>query len=258
LNARPRSLLRGRLAAALGATVLAIAAPAAALNIENGDLVGIFQKGGTEVIVNLGPATPGSMLDLDPGTFNQPGFGNSVAGAKFVGLAVEDPGRTVNCCGGGPFPDENVIYTSLVLNPMPDDSQIEQAMNIMDTELPSNAWFWQLRQLPGTDQDVIETTAVNSYEGNLGLGTDAIANFIGFSTAGVFDGNGHLTMPVYSAVRGYESFGGPPAEYMQIATVAIDNTSIDFQPAPEAPAILGTLVAGLTLFGLRARRPRPA
>ena len=233
---------------------LAIPAPAPALVIDNGDLVGVFVKNGFEVVVNLGPANPGAPLDL-AGTVDVAEFGGSLAGARFIGLAVENPGRTVNCCGGT-FPLENIIFTSLIADPMPTDVEIESAMNRVDsTNATAAVWFQLLRQLPGTDSELIQSTELFSYEMVLGGGgTDAIDNRFTFSTAGVFDGQERLQIPVFSVVRGYEVFGGPATEYTEILNLAFDGTQVEFQPAPEAPAALGTLVGGAVLAALSRRR----
>jgi hypothetical protein len=242
--------------APLGLALL-LAAPAPALQIDPGDLVGVFVKGGTEVVVNLGPADPGGMLDLAANVFDNPEFDGSASGAKFVGLAVEDPGRTVNVPGVGPVLAHNLVYTSQVVDPMPTDAEIEVAMNAVDVALPgANTWFNLLRQLPGSDTEVIATSEAFSYTNVLGFGTDAVANSFTFSTAGTVDEQGRVSIAVYGAQRGYESFGGPPTEYLQISTLQIDGTSVDFEPAPEAGALAGTLVGAAVLAAAGARRRR--
>jgi len=232
-----------------------LGAPAQGLQIDDGDLVGVFVKNGFEVIVNMGPATAGSTLDL-AGVVDVAEFGGSLAGAKFVGLGVEDPLRTVTCCGGT-FPLENVIYTSLVPDPMPSDLEIENAMKALDVGLAgSTVWFSLLRQLPGTDSELVASAQLYSYETVVGVGTDAIANMFTFSTAGVFDDQGRLSIPVYSAVRGYGDFGGPDVEYLNLAQLSIDGTDVSFEPAPEAPAVLGMLGAAAALLAASRQRRR--
>jgi hypothetical protein len=245
---------KGRAALLVLFAGLALAAPARALVIANGDLVGVFVKNGFEVVVNLGPATPGAPMDL-AGTVDVAEFGGSLAGARFVGLAVENPGRTVSCCGGT-FPLENIVYTSQIHDPMPTDIEIEAAMNRVDSANPTAAvWFQLLRQLPGTDSELIQSTELFSYELVLGGGgTDAVDNRFTFSTAGVFDGQERLEIALFSATRGYEAFGGPAAEYTEILNLAFDGTQVEFQPAPEASAALGTLVGGTVLAALSRRR----
>lgn len=226
-------------------TALALGGPARALQIDHGDLVGVFVKNNVEVIVNMGPVAAGRMLDLS-GVVDIAAFDDSVAGAKFVGLAVEDPGRTVNCCGGS-FPQANVFYTSEVVDPMPTDSEIDLAMRALDEAgSGSTAWFHLLRQLPGTDSEVVQASELFSYTTVLGLGTDAIANNFTFSTAGSFDDQGVLTIPIYSAVYGYDAFGGPPTEYLEIAQLEMDGTDVTMQ-VPEPAAALNALAGALVL-----------
>jgi hypothetical protein len=233
---------------------LALATPARALVIENGDLVGVWVKNGFEVVVNLGTPTPGAPLDLT-GTIDITEFSGSLVGARFIGLAVEDPGRMVNVPGFGSQAQENVIYTSLVTDPMPSDSEIAAAMGVVDsTGASANVWFNLLRQLPGTDSEVIPSSELFSYEQVLGVGTDAIANRFTFSTAGVYDLDERLEIPVYSAVRGYADLGGPATEYAEILNLAFDGSQVEFQPAPEASGALGTLVGGVVLTALARRR----
>jgi hypothetical protein len=246
---------KGRVALLGAIAGLALGAPAAAMVIDNGDLVGVWVKNGFEVVVNLGPANPGAPLDL-AGTLDITEFGGDLIGAKFIGLAVEDPGRTVNVPGFGVQPQENIIFTSLVTDPMPTDTEIAAAMGTVDTASPSTAvWFNLLRQLPGTDSEVISSSELFSYEQVLGVGTDAIASRFTFSTAGVYDGQERLSIPLYSAVRGYSDFGGPDTEYAAILNLAFDGTEVEFLPAPEASSALGTLIGG-ALLAAHARRRR--
>jgi hypothetical protein len=231
-----------------------LGAPASAMVIDDGDLVGVWVKNGFEVVVNLGPATPGSPVDL-AGTIDIDEFGGSLSGARFIGLAVEDPGRMVNVPGFGSQPQQNIVFTSLVNDPMPSDVEIEAAMGVVDSTEPSAAvWFNLLRQLPGTDSEVISSSELFSYESVLGVGTDAIANRFTFSTAGAYDGDERLQIPLFSAVRGYGDLGGPDTEYSEILNLAFDGTEVDFEPAPEASAALGTLVGGVLLVAIARRR----
>jgi hypothetical protein len=234
----------------------ATAAPSAAtaLQIEDGDFIGIFVKNGVEVIVNMGAAEPGA-IDLSS-ELDVPAFGGTLEGVKFVGLAVEDPGRTINCCGQPtPLPQPNLIYTSLLVDPTPTDSQIALAMEAVDNVLPgSTAWFNVLRQLPGTDSEEIAVDELFSYTSTLGLGTDAVANNLPFSTAAVFDANERITgLGVYLAVYGYEDFGGPETEYLAIGNLGFDGPNGTIS-VPEASQVLGTLLGFAVLGAARVRR----
>jgi hypothetical protein len=235
-----------------------LAAPAGALQIGDGDLVGVFVKNGFEAVVNLGPGTPGTGVDLS-GVVPIPQFNpGGLVGAKFVALAVADPGRTVNCCGGT-FPLENLIYSTLVADPMPSDTEIALAAGRVDDPNPSAVvWFQLLRQLPGTDMEVIASTQLFSYELFLGHGTDAVDNWFQFSTAGILDSQAELVIGVHSAVRGYADFGGPDTQYEKLLNIHIQGDQIDFEPAPEPSAAIGTLAGGLVLAACARRRSRTA
>lgn len=230
-------------------------APAQALQIENGDIVGVFVKNGVEVIVNLGPFEPGSVSLA--GKFSPPEFGGSPADAKFVALAVEDPGRTVSCCGGNTLPQENIIYSSLDPNAMPTDLEIELAMRSVDEANPgATVWFNLLRALPGTDSDVVQSSDNFSYENVLGKGTDKIGNnFQGVTTAGIIDGAGQLSINLFSDVRGYEDFGGPPTLYQTLGQIEIDGSEVTFV-VPEPAQALATAVGSLVLGSLARLRRR--
>jgi hypothetical protein len=123
------------------------------------------------------------------------------------------------------------------------------------TDTQAGVWFQLLRTLPGTDSELISSTELFSYEFFLGGGgTDAIDNKFTFSTAGIFDDQERLEIGVFSAVRGYGSFGGPDTEYVQVASAAFDGPEVTFEPAPEASAALGTLAGGALLAALARRR----
>lgn len=244
-----------RRAALLVLALLGLSAPASALQIAEGDFIGVFVKDGTEVVVNLGPAQVGEMPPLPASLFAGPPFNGSLVGVKVVGMAVTDLDRTVNCCGGT-FPQPNIVYTCADSNPMPTDDQIELAANAVDQAgAGANTWFNFLRQLGGTDSEVISTSELFSYTNVLGLGTDAIANSFTFSIAGVVEGDGTLALGVFEAVRGYEFAGGPPTEYIPVATLSLDGTDVTFEPAPEASQALLLLVGIAALWGgARVRR----
>ncbi len=236
-------------------------APAGALQIDDGDLVAVFVKNGFELVVNLGPVGPGTTIDLTD-VVDVPEFGDPPLGganpAKFVGLAVDDPDRTVTCCGGT-FPLENIVYTTLQSNPMPDDNQIAAAMGKVDSSNPSaTVWFQLLRQLPGVDTELIQSSALFSYESVLGgAGADNIGSAFPFSTSGFFDASEMLEIPLYSAVRGYADFGGPEAEYLELARMVFDGAVLDFEPAPEPAAVLRLLAGAAVLMAAhRLRRSR--
>jgi len=257
LRDRIYDMVRTAARSAALAAAIASTTPAQGLVIAEGDLVGIFVKNGVEVIINMGPAEPGRTFNL-AGNFDGTGFDGSLVGAKFIGLAVEDPARTVNVPGFGEQLQGNLIYTTEAPDPMPTDDQIDLAMAQLEDPLPgSTAWFNLLRELEGTDVDEIETSELFSYSSVLGLGTDAIANQFSFSTAIYFDENGEAEFPLYSAIRGFEVFGGEPGEYVEIARLTLDVDGGSFEPAPEAPAALALLAGAVALWGAhRARRAR--
>jgi PEP-CTERM motif len=244
---------RKKLGLLLGLALAVVAGRAEAISIANGDLIVTLQKGGTELYVNLGDAfTANDNLDLSSAIASLSGFGGTLAGAKVVGIGVANPGRTVDF-GFGPLPQENIIFTSLETNPLPENQAIEQAMNVTDTSAASSAWFWQLRSpTVGGSQS---TGASSSYEGNLGFGTDAVANRFPFSTAGIIAGDGTLTIAVYSAVRGYEDFAGPARSIQAIGSLVFGpGDTLSYVPEPGTLLLVGAGLLGLAGIDRRTRR----
>ena len=172
LGAEGRALLLGALIAFAGGS------PAQALVIDPGDMVGVWVKNGFEVVVNLGPATPGAPMDL-AGTIDSAEFGGSLVGARFIGLAVEDPDRTVNVPRLRPAaPREHHLHLA---DRRPDaDGHRDRDRDEAGGQhgfATAAVWFQVLRQLPGTDSELIASTELFSYELVLGAGgTDAIDN----------------------------------------------------------------------------------
>lgn len=245
---------RKKLGLVLGGLALAVVAGRAeAISIANGDLVVTIQKGGTELYVNLGDAfATGDNLDLTTAIASLSGFGGTLTGAKVVGIGVANPGRTVDF-GFGPLPEENIIFTSLETSPLPENQAIEQAMNVTDTAAASSAWFWQLRS--PTVGNSLPTSASASYETNLGFGTDAVANRFPFSTAGIIAGDGTLTIDVYSAIRGYEDFGGPARSISQIGALVFGpGNTLSYVPEPGTLLLVGAGLLGLAGVDRRTRR----
>jgi hypothetical protein len=244
---------KNKLALALGLALAAFASRAEAIPISNGDLVVVIQKGGTELILNLGDAfTPNDSLDLSSTIAGIPAFGGNLNGAKVVAIGVDDPGRTVDF-GFGALPQENIVFSTLEADPAGSltDQAIETGMSVVDSTLQSAAWFWQLRSVSG---NTLQTTAAASYQMNLGLGTDAVANNFPFSIAGVVDGNGSLSLTVYSAVRGYTDFGGPDRSVSPIAALVVNGSNLAYVPEPGTLLLVGAGLLGLAGLDRRTRQ----
>jgi hypothetical protein len=242
-----------KLALLLGLAAAVIASGAQAIPIANGDLVVVIQKGGTELYVNLGDASlAGDSVDLTAAIAGIPAFGGNLTGAKVVALAVDEPGRLTPDFGFGQLPQENLVFSSLS-DPaaLLTDLAIEGAMNIVDTAASSAAWFWQIRQVAG---NTITTAMAFSYQASLGLGTDAVANNLPFSIAGVIAGDGTLEIDVYSAVRGYEDFGGPARTVDQLGTLVFAGGQLSYVPEPGTLFLVATGLLGLASLERRSRR----
>lgn len=239
--------MRRNLGLLLGLGLALTAGPAHAIPIANGDLVVVLQKAGTEVIVNVGSAFASHSVDLTSAATTLGGL----EGAKVVGLGVQDPNRLSPDFGFGQLPQEDIIFTSLA-TPTLDDAQIELSMNALDTSLASTSWFWLLRSV---SNPVIPTSAGFSYQNTLGLGTDAIANNLNFSIAALISG-GSVSLPVFSAIKGFGDFGGPERVVSEIGSLVISGNQLSYSAVPEPGTLLlvGMGVAGLAAFERRARR----
>jgi hypothetical protein len=235
-----------KLALVAGLAVAGFSSGASAIPIANGDLLVVVQKAGTEVLVNIGNYASNHTADLSAASATLGGL----EGAKVAVIGVIEPGRTMDF-GFGPFPAENILFSTLATSFNIEDTQIEVAMSVTDTQLTSAAWFWQLRSV---SSNVIPTSASFSYQNNLGLGTDAIANSLSFSIAGLVTG-GSLSLDIISAARGYPDFGGPSKVVGSAGSLVISGNSLVYSAVPE-PGTLVLLAAGLG--GLAAFQRRSA
>ena len=188
-----------RLAGALGAVLLLAAAPPAGAFLyvrgsdqSSGDLVAVWFNSSFELIVNLGPIDALQIGTV--ATFVPPSqFGGTLSGTKFTALAVPNPDATFSGVPMSP-PAYNIGFTSNGDPGLVNFNQVGAAQAVLDTPTAGQAWLLSLNNIPavGSDPNVIENSdgdaliAValsESYSGNIGLGTDTIANNIPISTS---------------------------------------------------------------------------
>jgi hypothetical protein len=257
-----RTLRRGVVSSALAAAALiASSTPASAFSYTNGNLVVAFVKNGFELILNLG-ATPtvASAVGIDATALALPSqFGGSLAGAKWTALSVRNPDAQFTGDLAG-VPQNNIILTTNADASSVSFTQIGDAQAQLQPASQGQGWFSLLRSVGAANgTSILENTAARlvigtslyaSYTGVLGFSSDAIANTLTISTAGIVGPNVlGSQLPLYELIQNVTV--DPTSGDFNLVADALSLGVVRLVPEPGTLLLVGAGLAGLVRFGRR-------
>lgn len=237
--------------------LLASATPSAAFSYANGDLVVAFVKNGFELILNLGttPNSPGAIGIDVPGLVLPAQYGGSLEGATWTAFSVRAPEAQFSGDLAG-VPQANIILTTNSNPGVVSFNNVGDAQAQLQPPNGGMAWFSLLKSVGaanGTsilenaaDRLVIGTGLYASYTGVLGFGSNAVANTLPLSTAGIVSASviGD-ELPLYEVIQTAEFDGNDFILGTQVNPLG----PVRLVPEPGTALLIGAGLAGLIGFG---------
>jgi hypothetical protein len=228
-----------------------------------GDIVGVFNKGGTDLIVNFG-GLPASGTTTK--AFALPTqFGGTLAGATFNG-AFRTP------FDNNAFPAVIDFTTTSSLNFPDPTGQFADSLGAAQSSLAAfqTGWFAQLPLVPappaggnvfnrGPDILALSAAASYSYTSLIGLGTDNINNTLtnGVNTRIAFGALTTASIPFYQLTYDFNQNGDSVYSKSLLgtftATQSGSDVSLAFAAIPE-PGTLLLVASGLIGLGVSGRK----
>jgi hypothetical protein len=253
-----RILRRAAMGLALAASTFTATPPASAFSLTNGNLVVAFVKNGFELILNVGnaPTGPGG-VNIDATTLALPSqFGGSLDGAKWTALAVRSPDLTFTDPDLFGAPQSNLILTTSASPSVISYGQVADGQAQLQPPNQGSAWFALLRATGAANgTSILENTANRlvigstffaSYSGNLGFGSDAVANTLPISTAGTVS-----AAVIGSSLPLYEILQTITLPNFDLGTQVNPLGSVRLVPEPGTALLLAAGLAGLVRSGRR-------
>jgi len=186
-----------------------------------------------------------------------PQFGGSLDGAKWTALAVRSPDLTFTDPDLFGAPQSNLVLTTAQSPSAVSYGQVADGQAQIQPANNGSAWFALLRSVGAANgTSILENTASRlvigsslyaSYTGNLGFGSDAVANTLPISTAGLIGSN-----VIGTSLPLYELLQTIALPNFDLGTQVVSLGSVRLVPEPGTALLLAAGLAGLVRFG----RPR--